>query len=406
MGGGFHFIASYWILFNESESTESVAWLSIAFWAPAVFFMPFSGVVVDRWNRRKLLIISLVNPAIANLVLIGIMLSEVFQPMHLYFYGPVTSLTHALFWNALVAYLQEHLSKEELLHANGINTALFQGGYLAGAGLAGIAFPYIGAVGAFSVDTCGLVVAIAGWMMIRRWFPDRDLLPTKSEHHSFMSDFREGLVAVRQDMPLFGFVLLSLVPRFSAQGLNILQVGFSKVVLKTGSMGFGLLDMAYGVGAMCCGLLFPHFARKLKRDALLAPLALFCLSLSFLGISYTTTLAQTMAAQCITGIAATVVGILANTTLQREADNKVIGRVGSVVQLVQYSTMPLFLWGLGRFAGKEQGTLLHSEPLRDGFVLTSLVALVGAGIGVLVTLVFVRSRRSVEPMVDEPSSPT
>jgi len=54
-GGGYHFIASYWILYGETGSTTSVAWLGIFFFVPSILVMPFAGVLLDRWNRRRML---------------------------------------------------------------------------------------------------------------------------------------------------------------------------------------------------------------------------------------------------------------------------------------------------------------------------------------------------------------
>ena len=392
IGGGFHFVASYWITYTETESTESVAWLSIAFWAPALLTMPFAGVIVDRWNRRLLVAFSLANPALVNIGLMTLMLLGEFRSQHLYIYGVLTSTTHALFWNALTAYLQEHLSKEELLHANGINTALFNGGYLAGAGLAGVLYSTIGPLGAFAIDTVGLSMAVVGWFVIQRWWPDRNRDERNSELSGFLQEFREGLRAVRADLALFGFVLLAIVPRVSAQIVNVLQVGYSKTVLGAGSAGFGFLDMAYGVGAMLCGFAFPMLAGRSRRLMMFVPVALISLSAVYLGMSFVPTLAVAMVVQFGIGTTATIIGILGHTTLQREAPNHVIGRIMSIIQIVQYMLLPVIVWCIGSYANLARGRLLHESPLRDAFVLASLAMVVTFLYSCVITLLFVRTR--------------
>jgi len=74
----------------------------------------------------------------------------------------------------------------------------------------------------------------------------------------------------------------------------------------------------------------------------------------------------------ILGLLVHVVGILANTTLQREVSNEVMGRTMSSVQVCQYFFIPPTIWLLGRYASLPRGRLLHETPLRDAFVASAL----------------------------------
>lgn len=264
MGGGFHFIGSYWILYTDTSSPSSVAWLILAYWVPSLFVMPFAGVLVDRWNRRLILAATCAYLATLSSAVAVIMVTGHFQVEYLYLYGALSSLAHGVYWNALLAYLKDSLTTEELLHANSLNTALFQGGYLLGAGLAGILFYWIDALGCFAIDAASLSIGVLGWLTITRWFADKTHFRDASTKSSFLIDYWEGLQHVRSDWPLFLFALFAIVPRISAQMLNVLVVGFSKDVLSAGSAGFGVLDMAYGFGAMGCGFGLPLFLRPIQ----------------------------------------------------------------------------------------------------------------------------------------------
>lgn len=390
MGGGFHFIGSYWILYRETSSPSSVAWLIMAYWVPSLFVMPFAGVLVDRSNRRLILAASCGYLGLLSATVTTLMATGLFRVEYLYPYGILSSLALGVLWNALFAYLKDVLTTEELLHANSLNTALFQGGYLLGAGLAGVLFPWIEAVGCFAIDASSLVVGVVGWLTIQRWFPDKLHVREANRASNLLSDYWEGLRHVSRDWLLFLFALFSIVPRVSAQMLNVLVVGFSKDVLIAGSAGFGLLDMAYGFGAMGCGLCLPLFLHRFKLRATLPTVALVGAAISCLAVSFTRDLGSAAVLLACFGASAHTVGILANTALQREAAPEVIGRITSTIQVCQYLMIPPIIWLLGEYASMESGRLIHAAVLRDSFVAASMLLLALAFVSLLTAYPFLR----------------
>ena len=92
MGGGFHFVASHWILYERTESAQSMAWLVISYMLPLLIVNPICGVLVDRYNRRRLLSIAVGYQMFLDLGLIGLMASGQFHPSHLFIYAPLMSV--------------------------------------------------------------------------------------------------------------------------------------------------------------------------------------------------------------------------------------------------------------------------------------------------------------------------
>jgi MFS transporter, DHA3 family, macrolide efflux protein len=318
------------------------------------------------------------------------MATGLFRVEFLYLYGVLSALAHGVYWNALLAYLKDALTTEELLHANSLNTALFQGGYLLGAGLAGVLFNWIDAVGCFAIDAASLFAGVIGWLTIQHWFPDKRRTLASQQRRSFLSDYREGLRHVRSDWLLFLFALFAIVPRVSAQMLNVLVVGFSKDVLRAGSAGFGLLDMAYGFGAMGCGLCLPLFLRRFKLRATLPTVALVSAAAACFAVSFSGGLVSAAIGIASFGACVNTVGILANTALQREASPDVIGRINSTVQVCQYLMVPPLVWSLGEYASMSSGRLVHAAVLRDGFVAVSLLLLMIAAVSLFTAYPFLR----------------
>lgn len=398
MGGGFHFVASHWILFEETGSTKATAWLVLSYLMPPLLLLPVCGVLADRYNRRKLLLGACIYILFMDLGLLALMGTGIFRPSHLYGYAALMTLGGALYWTTLPAFLREHLGKEELLRANSWMTVLVQGGYLLGAGLAGVLYSRLGAIGCFSVDAAGLAAGSLGWVVIRKWFPDRPRKPRgKGGLREFFGEFGEGVKYARANLSLFFFALFGLAPRFAAQMANVLLVGFSRDSLKTGAKGFGLLDMSYGLGAMLCGLGLPAFLDKFGTRAYLPTIGLFLAAAACVGLSFSGSLLFAMVCMAAFACFGHVVGILANTTLQRDCDEEVVGRLGSLVQVVQYMVAPVLVWGLGAYAERPAGLLHHEDPLRDGFLATALFYLALTALSLAGAAPYLRKRQALGP---------
>ncbi len=392
MGGGFHFIGSYWMLYGEKSSSSSVAWLIIAYWVPSLFVMPVAGVLIDRMNRRLILAILCAYLATLSSAVAVSMAVGAFRIEYLYVYAVLSSIANGVFWNALSAYLKDSLTTEELLHANSLNTALFQGGYLLGAGLAGVLFPVVGAIGCFTIDAASLFIGMFGWLTVSRWFVDKVHTHEAAVKNSVLHDYWEGLQHVRSDLLLFVFALFSIVPRISAQMLNLMIVGFSKDVLHAGSAGFGLLDMAYGVGAMGCGFCLPLFLQRFRLRPSLPTAALITAGLASLAVSFTSGLLPAAIALAVFGAGAHTVGILASTALQREASPEVIGRITSTIQVCQYLFIPPIIWLLGQYGSLDVGWLMHKDVLRDSFVAAAGLMFLLAVISCFTAYPFLKGR--------------
>ena len=384
MGGGFHFVASHWILYQDQESPASTAWLVLSYLVPLLLVNPICGVFTDRYNRRKLLMLATGYQMLLDLVLIGVMLSGKFQATHLYIYAPLMSVGNALFWTTLPAFLRQHLRKEELLHANSINTSLMQGGYLVGAGTAGLLYPWLGPIGSFGVDAAGFGIGFLGWTFIGRWFKDRPrpVHPVHSEPH-FVREFLEGITYVRQNAALFLLALFCLVPRFAATAVNVLLAGFCTDSLQEGPESFGILDMAYGVGAMLCGMLLPVFLVKFGQKPSYPSWAIVLAAVSIFFLAGAMNLPLSVLYLGLFGFFAHVAGIITSTTLQKGCEEQIIGRITSLVSIVNFFMAPILVWALGQYADKEKGVVVFTDAIRDGFVLVAIFYLVVAGLSLV-----------------------
>jgi hypothetical protein len=230
-------------------------------------------------------------------------------------------------------------------------------------------------------------------LYIGRWFKDRPMNPGDSgKRPGFLREFAEGVNYARANMALFIVAMFCLVPRFAAHFSNVLLAGFCRDSLQAGPKGFGLLDMSYGIGAMVCGLTLPMFFARFGLRAMLPTLAIVAAAFSCCMLGGSGSLVPAMAWLAVFALFTHLVGIVASTILQKDCDERVMGRLVSLVNVAQFLVTPALVWCLGAYANMESGWLLHEDPIRDGFVVMAVFYVILAVLSLWAMYPFLKKR--------------
>jgi predicted MFS family arabinose efflux permease len=238
-----------WVAINSLiyEATHKALYVGLAILAQEfAFFLvsPIGGVLADRLDRRKLMIVcDLARAAICiAFLLVGpdrLWLAYVLLPLLASFAAP--------FDPAFSAATPNVVDPEDLPAANALNGSLWGTMLAVGAGLGGVVSGAFGADTAFLVDAVSFLVSAALLMSIRRRFSESRGEAT--DHPSAIEATRETWRFARRDHR----VLSLLAVKFgfgAAAGLLALIPVMALDVFKSGNVGFGLLMAARGVGAL------------------------------------------------------------------------------------------------------------------------------------------------------------
>ena len=238
-----------WVAINSLiyEATHKALYVGLAILAQEfAFFLasPIGGVLADRLDRRKLMIVcDLARAAICvAFLLVGpdrLWLAYVLLPLLASFAAP--------FDPAFSAATPNVVDRGDLPAANALNGSLWGTMLAVGAGLGGVVSGAFGADTAFLVDAVSFLVSAALLMSIRRRFSESRHETT--EHPSAIDATRETWRFARRDRR----VLSLLAVKFgfgAAAGLLALIPVMALDVFKAGNVGFGLLMAARGVGAL------------------------------------------------------------------------------------------------------------------------------------------------------------
>ena len=270
-----------WVAINSLiyEATHKALYVGLAILAQEfAFFLasPIGGVLADRLDRRKLMIVcDLARAAIClAFLLVGpdrLWLAYVLLPLLASFAAP--------FDPAFSAATPNVVDPEDLPAANALNGSLWGTMLAVGAGLGGVVSGAFGADTAFLVDAVSFLVSAALLMSIRRRFSESRHETT--EHPSAIDATRETWRFARRDRR----VLSLLAVKFgfgAAAGLLALIPVMALDVFKSGNVGFGLLMAARGVGA----LIGPFLGHRIAGPGHRRLFPAIGLSLAVFGLGY------------------------------------------------------------------------------------------------------------------------
>lgn len=256
--------ALVWWLTKTTESATVLALATMMAFLPQVFLSPFAGALIDRWNRRIVMIVADSLIALATVAVAVLFALNSVQVWHIYLLMLARAAGGTFHWPAMSASTTLMVPEKHLARVAGINQALF--------GVVGVAAPPLGALllgalplqGTLAIDVATASLAIAPLLFVRVPQPARVSGPELKT--SLFSDMREGFRYVWRWSGLMGMIVLALVvklaltPAFSLVPLLVRQhFGGEATQL-------GVLEAIGGAGMIVGGLalgIWGGFGRKI-----------------------------------------------------------------------------------------------------------------------------------------------
>ncbi len=243
-------VAMSWLVFRLSRSALVLGLVGFASQIPTFFIVPIAGVLVDRWRRQPLLIVTQVLLMIQALLLAFLTLRHKIAIWHIFALSLFQGIVNAFDIPARQAFVVEMVEKrEDLANAIALNSSMFNMARLVGPSAAGILIASVGEGICFLIDGLSYwaVIFSLAAMKIRQAPP-----PALKAHVG--KEMREGFHHA------FGFApiraILFLVAAVSLLGLSyiVLLPIFTERILHGGPQTLGFLTASSGVGALAGGL--------------------------------------------------------------------------------------------------------------------------------------------------------
>src|SRR5512141_427998 len=153
------FAMTIWV-FQKTGSVTALAWVQVFFITPLLVISPLAGVMVDRHNRKLMMMMSDLLAGLATVAILVLQAFGVLQVWHLYVAAIFQGLGNAFQWPAYSAAISTMVSKEQYGRANGMMSLIDMGPGVLAPMLAGALLPVIGLTGILSIDVATFLLAI------------------------------------------------------------------------------------------------------------------------------------------------------------------------------------------------------------------------------------------------------
>ena len=359
-------VAQGWLVL---ELTNSAFWLGVVGFAgsiPFLLFTLFGGVIADRVDKRRLLLVTQTVMMILAFLLAALAWFkwiDVWGVAAIAFLNGVAMAMNAPSYQALVPRL---VKREDLTNAIALNSAQFNMSRILGPTLGGYAMMLFGVAGNFLLNGISFLAVIQALVRIR--YPDERL----SRHEGIWGSLRGGFSYLRGNRQMFVLIWMTVVASFFGIPFLTFIPYFAKVQLNAGESGLGWLLASSGLGAVLGAMTVAvsGVIRQRGKVLTLCGVVFFAVIICF---SYSTRFALSQSLALLKGYSEILMISCFNVSIQHLSSDEMRGRVMSI-----YATSFLGLPPLGALLAGELSRHIptgHALALMAGVALASFMGI-------------------------------
>jgi len=328
-------IALPWAVYRMTDSEVLLGVVGFAGSIPSFLLAPFAGVLIDRWSRYRVMLVTQVISMIQAGVLAWLSLSGGLEIWHIIVLSLVLGIINTFDMPARHSFVINMVNgKEDIGNAIALNSMMFNGARLIGPSLAGIILATAGEGACFLMNALSYVFVIASLMMMRVT-ETRE----KKERVPMFREMKEGMDYVFGFAPIKHIILLLGLVSLMGASYQVLMPVYAKDILQGDSHTYGFLMGGAGAGALL-GAIYLASRDTVLRLGRLIPAATALLSAGLIAISLSSSFFISMFLIFFTGLGMMAHTAASNTILQTIADDDKRGRVMSFYTMALMGTAP------------------------------------------------------------------
>jgi MFS family permease len=361
-------VALYWLILSITHSAIAVGLLSLARFGPYTLLGLLAGVVADRFdNRRTVIVTQGVQMAFSGVLAVLTLIGDV-QAWQVYAIATLTGLAVVFDLPARQNLTVQLVGRDELPNAIALNSSLFNVARILGPALAGVVIASLGAGWCFAVNSASFLAVLAGLLAMRV----AELYPLRRGRPTLLAGAREGLSFVWHSRPVLVLTLMAAVVMSFSFNVNVLLPVLSKQTLGAGPLTFGIVTACFGGGALVGSLIAAAVGRARWRF-MLGSVAVFGAAEFLIAPLQNVVLVSALLFVC--GVCFTTYTAAANSSVQLATPDHLRGRVLGVYFYAWTAPLPL--------ASPLIGWLCTVGGTELAFFFGALCALAAAGCGAL-----------------------
>lgn len=325
-----------WVVYSETHSKFMLGLTLFASMFPSFIFSFLGGVVSDRYNRYKVLLITQVASMVQAVLMTMLIFFRHYSVWEIIALSAILGLINAFDVPARQSLVYEMVSdKSDLPNALALNSSMVNLSRLIGPGIAGLALEKFGYDICFGMNGISFIAVIGSLLMMR--------LPAYTEKirtKNILGELKEGFSYIKRT-PSIAFVLamLALVSLLVLPFSTLIPV-YAKDIFKGTASTFGVIDSVIGLGAFC-GAIFLASLKPGKNLPKILAINTLIFGVGLVLFSHTTYYPAALLFATISGFGMMSQITISNTLIQTTVDPLMRGRVISFYAMAFFGMQPL-----------------------------------------------------------------
>ena len=382
IGFGFNLVGVSWLVLEVTGSELALGKLMAMATVPGVVLALFAGIIIDKVNRKWLLVVLDLFRMVVVGTFVILLVQDRFSMAALFITVLLMGTGSSLFWPTAQAFVQELVSAKDYFHANALLSASYQAGSILGAGIGGVVVHFYGVPTALAFNA--LTHLISALLISAAPFTRQVV---HHEVESIWQSVSKGFIYFKEKVGVLILGFTTILADVAIWGaLSVLTITISKEVFLAGSLGYGLMEGFYGVGALISTVAVGYMTRFLGRGralllcyvvagvmCLFAPIAI---SIYLAGVAY-----------FFMGLHNNAARICIRTIFMEQIPNNIMGRVQTILGV--YTRLLVVASALSA------GWITENLSVNTGMVFTAIHYLI-ALLGIIIILAVPAYKRIIK----------
>ncbi len=340
-------VAMSWLVYRLTGSALLLGVVGFTGQIPTIFISPVAGVLADRWDRRRLLLVTQSLALLQAAFLALVVLTGIVQVWQIILLSLILGVVNAFDIPIRQSFVVEMVEqREDLGNAIALNSSLVNGARLIGPAIAGLLIASVGEGICFILNAISYLAVIVALAAMR--IPPAS--PRQHPRRHVLHELREGFAYAYNFAPIRSILLLLALVSLMGMPYSVLVPVFAKDILHGGAHTFGFLMTAAGSGALV-GTLYLASRQSVRGLGMVIVRATILFAVGIAIFALSSNFSLSLGALALTGFGGMTLVASCNTVLQTILDEDKRGRVMSFFTMSFIGVAPFGSLGAGSMAG-------------------------------------------------------
>ncbi|MEX0942517.1 MAG: MFS transporter [Pseudomonadales bacterium] len=345
-------VARGWLIYAMTNSPLMLTWVLLSFAIPSFLFSLFGGVIADRFQKKRVMMISQLLNCAATVIMATIVIRGDVTFMHFIYFGLFNGTILSLSMPSRQSVIPEIVGEASLFNAMALSTASMNLSRVCGPAVAGGIIALVAQGDTSSTFGVGIVYYIISFLYLLSVltlaalkYQGNSIL---TEKNSVFHDIREGFAYMWASPLILGLLLMSFLPMLFGMPIQFLMPAFNHDILNGGPDDLGLLMAANGVGALFGSLVLARLGDLRKKGLWLLFISIVWAAF-MAAFALTTNMVLSLPMVALVGLCSSMYMAMNMSLVQLAVSPHMRGRVNSIMMMT-FGLMPVGVIPVGFIA--------------------------------------------------------